>query len=161
MKRLFTFIILLFTCINVCVAKDICIQIMANPPTHEIPEYNRIMGRYEKGDIRAVFLNSECPLPPSPNNPFVFVRITGVPVSSLKKAKKMMAPHRELVEEADGEMVYQQTRQREWKVDWQQLPPQLIDNLLENREITKTWVQVKPYIKSKILQRVITDEDLE
>lgn len=137
--------------------KDITIHVMWDAPTHDIKTLGgeidsaTTKSRYKKGDIVGIYLTSACTEDPNPSSRLVFANVTDVPVTTLKKAQKMM----------EKDTATANSCRRLWCVDPAALPQAVQDNLDTNRVINKPWSNVKPFILNKHTGVAITNRELE
>ena len=139
---------------------DITIELLAVAKTHALPDPAKNAGRYRRGDVVEVFLTSEIKEPPSPNSPFVFIHITGIPdTRTFEQIKnKILQPVYEPLVIIEPEIY----RRRKFRIKLGQLPQAVKDELTANREFTTTWTQAKSFIKRKnVISRTDVAQDIE
>lgn len=134
---------------------DITLQIMIKAPTHSLARNPAMeMRRFKDGDIIGVYLRSKVTKSPSPNSPLGFIHITGVPITALRKAKRLMEMQ---VNPFDPSDIW---KKRVWNIDPSTLPLAIKQTIKKNREITVSWTQVKNYLKNKVTNSLVKDNDL-
>jgi len=126
---------------------DITVELLAVPKTHILNDAAKEARRYRRGDVVEVFRRSEVTEPPSPNSPFVFLHVTGIPDTRTfeQVRNKIMQPVLQPAVIVDPEIY----RRRKFRVRVSTLPQVVKDAFISNKEFTATWTQVKNYIRRK------------
>ncbi len=136
-------------------AVDVTLIVIGKAPTFVSAHAE---GQYQKGDIfdalRTAKLGAAAP---AFNRKFIWIHITGVPVTAIRKAKFLAKPSFDPAFPEDDEVMLSRRR---WRVLLDDLPAGVKATLLAERQITVTWEQAKPFIKDHVEDRSISDGDL-
>ena len=105
-------------------------------------------GCYKRGDIVEVLDDAKHdgdlvtnPIAP----PFVLVRITGVTKAQIERLMESTTA----LELVSGEMRPVVTRRRRYRVDVDDVPVGILNELRDNRYVSVTWAQVRNYLRNK------------
>lgn len=123
---------------------NITLQILASEKNYEPTKPSE---KHRLGDIVNIYQTSQLTEPPSPNSPLVFVHITGVPNTLIEKIKKLKEA--KMGEESPTTGIKEFIFRHDWRVDRSMLSASIRQKLLNDRQITVTWEQAKPFIKRK------------
>lgn len=108
-----------------------------------------------RGDVVDVWLTSALPEPPSVNQPFIFVHVTGAPDIAFDRIKaKLTRPN---MDDTTGEKF---DGRRRWRVRLDDIPAARRQQLKNTRETTVTWAVLKNFIKNQRTDASIVDGDL-
>ena len=107
-----------------------------------------VRGCYKRGDIVEVLDDAahDGDLVANPiAAPFVLVRITGVTKAQIERLMQSQTA----LELVSGEMRQVVTRRRRYRVDVDDVPAGILDQLRDNRYVSVTWAQVRNYLRNK------------
>ncbi len=112
-------------------------------------------GRWKRGDVVEVWLTAELTEPPSLNQPFIFVHITGAPNRAFQRIKDKLTIAN--MDETTGEIF---DGRRRWRVRLNDIPADRKQELLDTRETTVTWNAFKTFIQNHRTGGAISNGDL-
>lgn len=115
-------------------------------------------GQYQKGDIfDAVRTSTLGSASPSIKRKFIWVHITDVPATVVRKVKELLEqPDFDPAEPEDDQVL---RSRRRWRVLLDDMPANLRNRLRDDRQITVTWTKAKPFLKNHVEDRLIDDTD--
>lgn len=138
--------------ITLIVMKDDVVNLTAKDPN----------GLWKRGDIVDCTPMTQAPFAPSVTSRFVHINITDVPIATIQKVKKILRPNTLAdINEDDGVTTAIVISRRRWTIDPSGLPQAVKVALQNDRTVTKTYTQVKDFIKHRSSGRVIELADFD
>jgi len=124
---------------------DITLQVVIDAPAHAIRGDAKIACRYRAGDIVGVYLSDEILAPPNPSTRMGFVHITNAPDTySFNTIKRVLT--QPIITTHGGV-----DRRRAWRIPPSILPISARTTLINDREISYSWAQARPYVRKKLV----------
>lgn len=150
---------------------NLTLQILIAPATHTISDPAKIARRYAQGDLVCIW-DSDVVAPYNGTAhlmrdvistvKYVFVHVRNVPAQvTLDRARNRLLAEDIDVGTFEGEVVIiGYYRRKKFGVALANIPTNIRNRLLSDREITVTWTQVRNYIKHIRENRQLVDGDV-
>lgn len=121
-------------------------------------DVTKVAGQWQRGDIfDGVSTSTLGRAAPNPKRNFVWIHITGVPITAIQKAKFLTKHYWDpLLNEWEAPML----SRRRWRGLLDDLPVGIKDKLRDEGQVTVTWEQAKPFIWDHVDGRTVTDGDM-